>query len=106
MCTEKLSLKNDSNTRITKVSLRNIEQRVSTSYLLDICLWIASFFSISSMGNCGTSYGAEISFDIDSPFWMKPVRGENGGESLSEIKTITAVFFYERFVLGCVGIHS
>lgn len=32
------------------------------TYLTFKCRWICNFFSICSMGNCGTSYGAEISF--------------------------------------------
>jgi hypothetical protein len=32
-------------------------------YLLDSWRWMASFFSSCSIGNCGTSYGADISLD-------------------------------------------
>ena len=32
--------------------------------VVDSCLWMANFRSISSMGNCGTSYGAEISLGV------------------------------------------
>lgn len=42
---------------------------------------ICSFFSICSMGNCGTSYGAEISFGNGSPSISCPVI-DTPGDSL------------------------
>lgn len=39
-----------------------VSLRKKKSYFTVSWRWIRSFFSICSMGNCGTSYGAEISF--------------------------------------------
>lgn len=45
----------------------NRPQRDWYTYFVVICRCICSFFSICSIGNCGTSYGAEISFGNGSP---------------------------------------
>lgn len=47
---------------------------------------MASFFSICSIGNCGTSYGAEISFGNSGSPPVKPSAAENDGLSLPEKK--------------------
>lgn len=56
------------------------------TYFTFSCLWMANFFSICSMGNCGTSYGADNS--LVSSGWI-PLNCEfarNDGLSLPENK--------------------
>lgn len=48
----------------TKQTLVIVQGDFVSTYFTFICRWIASFFSICSMGNWGTSYGAEISLEI------------------------------------------
>lgn len=61
---------------------------LKNTYLTFNCLWIANFFSICSIGNCGTSYGADSPFGSSGSLASNCELVKNDGLSFPKIHKI------------------